>query len=36
MKANCLTSFNVVEDIYMVLEELFMDPREVEKAKDDF
>jgi hypothetical protein len=36
MKASCPTLFNTVEDMYIVLEELFIDPREVEKAKDDF
>ena len=36
MKTNYLTPFSVVEDMYIVLEELFTDPREVEKAKDNF
>jgi hypothetical protein len=36
MKVSYPTLFNIVEDMYTVLEELFTDPREVEKAKDDF
>ncbi len=28
--------FNIVEDMYTALEELFIDPKEVEKVKDDF
>ena len=36
MKVNCPIPFNTVEDMYTALEELFTDPREVEKAKDDF
>jgi hypothetical protein len=36
MKANCPTPFTTVEDMYMILEELFTDPGEVEQAKEKF
>ena len=36
IKANCLTPFATVEDMYTVLEELFTNLSEVEQAKEDF